>query len=332
MRIFVFIQLLLATVITLIYFIFNQSWYAEMLLAGLWHGSVLATIITLVTLIFAKQKIKYFSLITPLLLIICVFDANSSQWRNYLSIRSSDPLSRSFDDKKQSIIIAQHNTGNLNADTDAISAWLMSIADQVDIIFLVEVKWAYREQLQTDLAAAFPYQLVDPNPNKRGQAFFSKIAIVESQLIPSVDPERDPDMYILLEPPLLSDNPGSDNPWLFLGIHPHAPVSREWFNLRNQGYEKYTQILHNHPDLPIVLAGDFNATQYNYWFRKIRGEFDFTFNTSLRGTAPSSIPQFTTITIDHFLHSNHWQTTGRTVGNFYGGNHSTVITRLTWRE
>lgn len=331
MRIFVVLNVALSFVIFLVYFIFNQSWYAEMLLSGLWHLCLLFTVSSLATIWFSKHRLRFSSLVAPLLLIVCFVDANVAQWRKpFLSTKHYKELADTKAEYRL-ITIAQHNTSNWSAETDRIIGWIHSIAKQTDIIFLIEVNKDFRQILRDKFIEDFPHRIIDPNPNKRGQVLFSKLPIQEYQFIESVDPHRDPDLLAVLSPPMQTDGKYNEQ-WLFVGIHPHAPVSQRWFDLRNQGYEKYTKLIQHWPDKPLIIAGDFNATQYNYWFRKIRRDFDLTFRTNLLGTAPSFVPKISAITIDHLLHSKHWRTVDRQVGEFYGGAHSTVVTRLAWHH
>lgn len=189
------------------------------------------------------------------------------------------------------------------------------LAQEADLVTLIEVHHHWAKALQTRLKEAYPYSFVYPVDNA-----FSGIAIFAKYPLEKV-------AYILNdEPPTVSGNillpQGKVH---FISTHTSAPISQGRIGRRYQQLEKLAKEIKQNQDLPTLLLGDFNAVPWEHLI------IDFKQRTQMQETRTSLQLTFPTwalwigIPIDYIFYSPQLKCYGNTIFQNTGSDHVGVV-------
>jgi endonuclease/exonuclease/phosphatase (EEP) superfamily protein YafD len=214
-------------------------------------------------------------------------------------------------------------TANLffaNGTADRLGAQIR--AENPDVVVLAEVSKLSLEGLTSSGALdGYPNREVDERAGAFGSAVFSRF------------PLRGADVLFVAGLPSLRLTVGVDAAHSFrlVAVHTLAPVNAEYGDRwRTQFDDLRTQA--RTADLPMVMAGDFNATRDHRPFRRLldAGLRD-AHDAAGAGWAPtwnarSLLPRL--LRIDHVLVSDEFAVTGHRVGDAFGSDHAPVTVDL----
>ena len=110
--------------------------------------------------------------------------------------------------------------------------------------------------------------------------------------------------------------------------HPLPPRSPEYFRIWNQQYESLFQRLSTE-DGPLLLVGDFNATQHSRWMKRLaQAGYHSAHVLTGRGyavTYPNGTSRIPPIRLDHALMSDHFRCRQIREGIGRGSDHKPLI-------
>jgi endonuclease/exonuclease/phosphatase (EEP) superfamily protein YafD len=185
-----------------------------------------------------------------------------------------------------------------------------------DIVGLVELNPAISAAIERDLAAEYPYRIMDPRVGTDGSGLISKLPFrVLEGLLADDDWVSDP---------LVLELDVDDRRVTYVRFHAIATPS--FWHERARQVRKLADYARQH-DGPIIFAGDLNATPTNDDYQTLTGPltdawaeagrgFGHTFPGASREETPgSSTPQLFgrplpkwLVRIDYIFHSSHWRT------------------------
>ena len=160
------------------------------------------------------------------------------------------------------LTLYMHNLYYLNDDLAGSIAQIK--ASQPDVIFLMEFSNSMANELAEEFTD-YPYQLVEPSRYTMGVALFSKVPLLEPQIIRSAA-TRIPVVMAGLELP--------EGQVQFVGAHPWPPLGR-WGALHRAQVQAITEVAAAaKPNLPLIVAGDFNASAFSYALKNLQRSAD----------------------------------------------------------
>lgn len=118
-----------------------------------------------------------------------------------------------------------------------------------------------------------------------------------------------------------------------LAVHPPPPLGGALAGERDRQFGELAAWANRH-DGPVVIAGDFNATPWSYPFRTLLADTALHDSERGFGVQPSwpAVPWPLGISIDHCLHSAHFVTVERRVGERLGSDHRALHVTLALRR
>jgi endonuclease/exonuclease/phosphatase (EEP) superfamily protein YafD len=118
-----------------------------------------------------------------------------------------------------------------------------------------------------------------------------------------------------------------------LGVHPPPPVGGALAGERDRQFRDVAAWA-NRQAGPVVIAGDLNATGWSYPFRELLADTSLHDSQRGFGLQPSwpAVPWPMAIAIDHCLHSPHFVTSARRVGERLGSDHRALHVTLALRR
>ncbi len=114
------------------------------------------------------------------------------------------------------------------------------------------------------------------------------------------------------------------------GIHPPSPVSPERALARDRFLRRAGAAIAAET-IPVVVAGDLNATPWTEGFRLLTGPADLVNSQEGFGyspTWPTQLPSFLRIPLDHVLHSRELTVTKREIGPRLSSDHNPIRVEL----
>ncbi|MEI6675537.1 MAG: endonuclease/exonuclease/phosphatase family protein [Verrucomicrobiota bacterium] len=207
------------------------------------------------------------------------------------------------------------NTNTRYADT---VRWVQ--ASNPDIAFFPEVSHSWVAGL-APLKATLPHTIMHAQTDNFGFAVFSKYPIVAQDLIPSV----------ILGVAMVQVTLEIDGRRvLFVGVHPASPLSASYTHGRDAALKDLAERLRHEP-LPVIVAGDFNATP---WSQAMRPLFEAGLHDTRWGRGFSATWRrdlvLVAIPIDHILTDPRITTQTRWTGPYLGSDHRGVVADLRW--
>jgi endonuclease/exonuclease/phosphatase (EEP) superfamily protein YafD len=187
-----------------------------------------------------------------------------------------------------------------------------------DLILLIEVDHRWIREL-APLEQRYPYSATSPQADNFGMAVYSKVPILDREIAPLAAEQP---ACIWLELELDGKRFG------FLGAHPWPPMTPALFRSRNAQLESIAERVRASA-LPMIVAGDFNATPWCSGFRPLiaAGLHDTARGFGLQRTWNSKIPLLR-IPIDHVLTTPDFVCRRRAVGPSCGSDHYAVEAEL----
>jgi endonuclease/exonuclease/phosphatase (EEP) superfamily protein YafD len=198
-------------------------------------------------------------------------------------------------------------------------------ADHPDIVVLVEVSpRTLRGVTASGALTPYPYRVVHPDAGAFGYAVYSRFALSDFSA-PTVDELPLPRMTVTL---------GGGQRFLLFAVHTLSPTSTSYTRTWRRELDHLAADIRA-ARLPVVLAGDFNATQDHRPFTRlldagVRDAHDVT-GTGWQPTWPADKPVPPVIRIDHVLASPAFAVTGYRRGGHDGSDHLPVIADLALR-
>jgi endonuclease/exonuclease/phosphatase (EEP) superfamily protein YafD len=210
-------------------------------------------------------------------------------------------------------------TANLRFDNPTPEKWLQELPSlNADVLDLQEVSPEWVDRFRADgLLREFKYHVLAPLAGPGGTAVLSRYPIERSNIID-----------------LVGDREVSASIWIaghlvhLLAVHPRAPTD---FQLWNAQRAEITAFARDAPR-PLVLAGDFNTTQYNAWFGELKGLGLRSAHDLLgKGSAttwPNGQRRLPPIQVDHVLVSPTIVPLSIREGRGSGSDHKPVVVEL----
>ncbi|HEU4654033.1 MAG TPA: endonuclease/exonuclease/phosphatase family protein [Steroidobacteraceae bacterium] len=118
-----------------------------------------------------------------------------------------------------------------------------------------------------------------------------------------------------------------------LGVHLHWPLGRRVSKFRNAELHGLANLAANETARPLLVAGDFNITQWSSYYQQFVKDStlsDADWGQGLQASWPSVLGPLG-ISIDHCLHSGHWDVIATRTGPELGSDHLPVIVDLQLR-
>lgn len=209
------------------------------------------------------------------------------------------------------IRVLNANVRSSNADPAALIAVVTAV--EPDIIAVLE----FTERTAAALAplnAAYPHQMLAPEPGNFGIAVFSRLPFVTAEQFElsgfaAIDVQID-----------------AEQDWHFIAVHPVPPINADMAALRNRQLDQLGTYLVD-AGAPHIVVGDLNMTPFSPVFRDFTAANDLS--DALRGrgpqyTWPVSFPLLG-IPIDHVLVSTEFEVIDFFHAGDIGSDHFPVI-------
>jgi len=186
-----------------------------------------------------------------------------------------------------------------------------------DLLLVVELTEDWRQRL-AELELAYPHRVVAPRADAFGLALYSRLPLERAE---TFDLETTAAIDAEVATPA--------GPFRFLGVHLRPPTTARWLAERNRQLELLGELA-SEAALPLVVAGDFNATPYSPYF----GDFLDAggLRTTLAGRAPGlTWPTFLPvlgIPIDHCAVSEEFIVIEHRRLPAVGSDHYPILARL----
>jgi len=231
---------------------------------------------------------------------------------------------------QDAIVIYTHNVGGLTSETDSTETARQVAAEIVangaDIIVLQEVLTPFAQELAlVDELAEYRFRATEPS-DTINMLIWSRWPLAETSVGPLVasDVSRNALTTTVQSP---------QGPFALRNIHLNAPLSAPSIGVWQRQLERLAVEAKTHSSGPLILAGDFNATEDHTQFRRVL-DAAFTDAHSVKGcgpdnTWPASKPLLPPVLrLDHVLVTDHFQVRELRIGNPAGSDHRPVISVL----
>jgi len=211
------------------------------------------------------------------------------------------------------------NINKSNRDFPRLVAGLRET--DADILLILE---ATEENIRPlhPLIREYPYSIVNLNigSSGTGTALMSKFPILKNEI------EKYSEFGNMLVSATLQIN---GKKVLFYGTHFPKPLTMKEFTARSMQIISLADKV-NEQSVPVIVAGDFNATPYSPAFKKLLRKSGLKDSREGFGWQPTWPTQFPLlwIPIDHILVSPQIQVHKRATGSFIGSDHYPVFAEL----
>jgi len=193
-------------------------------------------------------------------------------------------------------------------------------AVDADVVILQEVNYRWLEALDA-LGDGYPHSVAVPRRDAFGMLLLSRLPIEEHAVLELSDADL---------PAIRATVLFGESRIRVYAVHPMRPTSRQGRILRD-AYLDGIAADSAEDDVPVIIAGDFNAAMWSPAFR------DFVSRTGLHnarrgfGVLPSwpvYAPSILRIPIDHCLVSGEWQVVSCEIGPETGSDHLPLVTEM----
>lgn len=212
-------------------------------------------------------------------------------------------------------------SANLHVSNDDVSGLVKELEKiYPEVVLLLEVTPLHREQLES-VMRKYPYRIQKSFFGEReiGFIFLSKFKVLSSNVTWLSDV-----CNVLLEAKVEIGN----EPVMFYGLHARRPGIGGYAERKEQFLRLAAAA--KKQELPVIVAGDFNAAPYSQIFRQfvtVSGLLDSRTGFGWQPSWPTSFP-FLWIPIDHILVSPEVQVLKRETGSYIGSDHYPVVAEL----
>jgi endonuclease/exonuclease/phosphatase (EEP) superfamily protein YafD len=217
-----------------------------------------------------------------------------------------------------------------------------------DVVAIQELNMEAGALIQRELARDYPYQILDPQIGVSGAGVLSRFPLRDTG-------ETLPGEWIGTPQILTLDWNGKPVTLLHVHTFPSnaSPIAfllvgnliEESIRVRENHSRLIADFARAHPDSPLVVTGDFNATDQNTSYQLVAGVLrdswreagwglGHTFPSNNLNTRPTLsvaglYPMMWLVRIDYIFHSSHWRAVSAELGNWDGfSDHRPVIVKL----
>jgi endonuclease/exonuclease/phosphatase (EEP) superfamily protein YafD len=214
------------------------------------------------------------------------------------------------------LVVVAANVYVGNRDPAPLVAWLKQ--QPADVVVLSELSEPYAAALSSALGDDYPHRELHPKNSPFGIGMVSRRPLRNPVLIDDSDGVRR----------LTAEVSAGDRSARIVAAHPMPPLAPEWHGKRDH---LLSSIVRENGDMPIVVAGDLNATPWStaLWGA---GRGGLRRTTSLAPTWPRSGRGAIGIPIDHILATSHWRRGRSGRGPKIGSDHYPVFASLHWMD
>jgi len=232
------------------------------------------------------------------------------------------------------VVIYSHNVGGLNSsEGDPGSASQVAeaiVAYGADIIVLQEVRASFADDLASiSELAEYRYRATEPSDNTN-MLIWSRWPLGDSSTAPLIRSDQSRNT-------LLTSVDAPQGSFLVRNIHLNAPLNSSAVDIWQRQLERLAVDGKTYSGGPLVLAGDFNATESHHQFREV---LDGAFSDvhSLKGCGPDTtwpasfgfLPSV--LRLDHVLITDDFVVREVKTGQPSGSDHRPIITVLEFKS
>ena len=225
-------------------------------------------------------------------------------------------------DKQFSISLLCINVKMTNRNSNKLKELIKEYSP--DIFFAIETDEWWLEELQ-EFEKTFPNTIKQPQNNKYGMAFYSKIELDNAKINFLVEDDI-PSIKAQVTLP-------SGDEILIYGLHPRPP----FISGSNTSTERDAELLivgHEIKDInmPVIVMGDMNDVAWsrtNNLFQNISGLLDPRIGRGFYNTFHAQY-SFIRFSLDHFFHSNHFRLVDFQRLENIGSDHFPVYIKLSY--
>jgi len=187
-----------------------------------------------------------------------------------------------------------------------------------DVILLQEFSPIWQRTLsRSGIMDKYPHTVMHSREDSFGAAVLSKQPFLEKTV------------WIIGEVPIISVGiQWQGSPIRIYNWHPLPPRTFEYFKIWNNQYHELLQRLSRETG-PVLLIGDFNATQHNLWMKRLLSSgYQSAHIQTGRGyavTYPNGTSRVPPIRLDHALSSKHFLCEQIREGIGHGSDHKPLI-------
>lgn len=224
-------------------------------------------------------------------------------------------------EQRDTFTVYSANIQKTNRDFSRIVSGLKKT--DADILLILEVTEESIEPLR-EVISAYPHHIEDLNigESRTGAVLMSKFPILENEII------KYSQYGNMLVRAMIEIN---DRKVMFYGAHLPRPDFAKAYSFRSaQALSLANQI--SRQTVPVILAGDFNASPYSPLFKEIlqtSGLKDSRKGFGWQPSWPTYLP-FLWIPIDHILVSPEFRVNTRATGSHIGSDHYPVYAELSF--
>lgn len=195
--------------------------------------------------------------------------------------------------------------------------FVRDVRPEVAIFLEVDDEW---ELALSELGDLLPHSRVEARLDSRGIAVFSRIPLVDTQVLTLSDDVPAIRATVVVGKAQLN----------LFGVHPYPPISRRMSELRDRQLltlSKYVAEIAGER----VAIGDFNMTSWSPTFSQFQdqtGLRDTRLGRGVQSTWPAWLPALLRIPIDHCLVSTGLEVVSRRAGPNVGSDHLPIVVEL----
>lgn len=215
----------------------------------------------------------------------------------------------------------QYNVNRANTNIAKMLGWIVSKAEEIDVIVLLEITDKWNEALNV-IKWSFPYHLRRPIRGDREIVVLSKLNVDEMEIIFPIEE----DIPIVR----MKANTFAENiPFVMYLLHPPPPVHSTAADIRNKLLTKTAAAVATEDTPHKIILGDLNITRFSPWFKKmqsISGLRDSNEGLGFIQTWPSFIPEPFGLALDNSLISHNIFAVDKKIDKALGSDHNPAIT------
>ncbi len=221
----------------------------------------------------------------------------------------------------ETLRIFQYNVQYKNQETDRLVDWLRKNHQDLDIVFLVEMRGMSCHKMEA-LSQVYPHRINDPEKKWFTQTILSKLPI-EKHAVNFFDESSHYYSHTRVK---TQKGKKID----LYGLHAITPLFPSYTTKRNKHFQEIARDIHNNVSKEKIFVGDFNMTPYSSHFSTLLKASGLKAPPYplFENTWPSWLPVPGRITLDHCLVSDRLSILKRTIGPDLGSDHLPVITEI----
>jgi endonuclease/exonuclease/phosphatase (EEP) superfamily protein YafD len=210
------------------------------------------------------------------------------------------------------VSLLSFNVRTSNKNKQAVVGYIKD--SKPDFAFVMETDAQWVEALKT-LENRYPYRVYQPEPNNFGLSFLSKYKIADYRIERFEVGVATIIAYVEIEGTLLR----------VIGTHSVPPIGKINSRQRDHQLSQVVELINSKPNIPTVIAGDFNASNWSHAFKSLKHQAKLTESSAggfgIQTTRKSSSILFA-IPIDHVLGNHQIRFFGKKVSAALGSDHN----------